>query len=251
MSREAPWIALSVDWADSDMFADATDGERLAWICLLCEAKRSGRGGRLSFRKSALQRHYDLSERAVSGMVERAQKCGAVQIDGDTLTICNWKVYQHRTWDRDRRDYPDLPETRKMLTTSTITNNHNQEQKENTCAASAAESVSQPKPRARDPIWDTMAEIYYPSGVAKSQFTNLGRIVRDLKQKGATADEIRVRSARIRKFSGEQFDTANGLLNNWDRYAHDPRPAAQTQFVIPTISQTVDEAFRRAEANQR
>jgi hypothetical protein len=105
MSAEAPWVAWAVDWDESEMFEpmpqhgmpdDATDGERLAWVCLVCDAKKKGRGGRLKLRKSVFQRDHKLSARAVDGMLKRAQKCGAVEIHEDSVTISNWRTYQDK-----------------------------------------------------------------------------------------------------------------------------------------------------------
>lgn len=105
MSAEAPWIALAVDWDESQMWEalpehgikkEATDGERLAWICLVCEAKKKGRGGRVSIRKSVFQRAHRLSARSVDGMLHRAQKCGAILISGESITLCGWATYQDK-----------------------------------------------------------------------------------------------------------------------------------------------------------
>ena len=97
MSVSAPWIALSIDWMDSDLFdGGATDGERLAWVYLLCHAKAQGRAGVVRVRKSAFIRQYQVSERAFDGIVEKAQKCGSITVDGDTIHICNWPKYQHK-----------------------------------------------------------------------------------------------------------------------------------------------------------
>lgn len=94
MSTTAPWIAIAIDWMDSDMFDDATPAARLAWVCLLCHAKSSGRGGRVVVRKNAFLRRYQLSERALTDMLAAAQKCGAITVEGETVTVCNWRAYQ-------------------------------------------------------------------------------------------------------------------------------------------------------------
>jgi hypothetical protein len=94
MSKTAPWFAVAADWIDSEMFDDSTMGERLAWICLLTHMKAVGRGGRAKLNKKAFVRRYDLTERAVSGMLDFAQNCGAIEITDSIVTICNWKGYQ-------------------------------------------------------------------------------------------------------------------------------------------------------------
>lgn len=94
MSTTAPWLALAADWMDSDMFDDASQSERLAWVCLLCHVKTMGRAGRAKTRADTFKRTYRLSARAVNGMMARAQKCGSITIDGDVVTVCNWRAYQ-------------------------------------------------------------------------------------------------------------------------------------------------------------
>ncbi len=103
MSTTAPWLALACDWMDSEMFDGATDGERLAWVCLLCYVKSHGRAGKAKVRGITLQRRYELSERSVSGMLKRAQKCAAITIDEGCITVCNWRVYQDRKYAAEHR----------------------------------------------------------------------------------------------------------------------------------------------------
>lgn len=111
VSTDAPWLALSVDWQDSAMLDDATHGERLAWVCLLCHAKSQGRGGRVRLRKNAFQTAYRLSERAVMGMLERAQKCAAIEVNGDFISLCNWGSYQGKADSKKYRESCRIPET--------------------------------------------------------------------------------------------------------------------------------------------
>lgn len=121
MSATAPWIALSIDWHESDMFdEEATDGERLAWICLLCHAKAYGRGGRVRVRKSALAATYRLSMRAVEGMLARAQKCGSITIDEEAVTIANWGVYQWKAARSGGSVPEEKPEKRKKSPTNVL-----------------------------------------------------------------------------------------------------------------------------------
>lgn len=100
VTSEAPWLALASDWMDSEMFDDATDNERLAWIMLLCYAKERGRSGRVRFRTCSLARHYKMSVNAIQGMLHKAKMFGAVTIDGDLITICNWRDYQDKNRSR-------------------------------------------------------------------------------------------------------------------------------------------------------
>lgn len=94
MSKVAPWLALSVDWQDSEMFDDAPHGVRLAWICLLCLVKAQGRAGKVRFRGKAFAENYRLSIESVDELLECTGRAGAVVVEGDLLTVVNWKAYQ-------------------------------------------------------------------------------------------------------------------------------------------------------------
>ena len=94
MSKVAPWLALSTDWQDSEMFDDAPHGVRLAWICLLCFVKAQGRAGRARFRGKKFAENYRLSIEVVDEMLARAGMAEAVLIEGDSVTVVNWKSYQ-------------------------------------------------------------------------------------------------------------------------------------------------------------
>lgn len=92
-------------------------GERLAWVCLMCDAKRKGRGGKVSIRKSVFQKHHRLTGRAVDGMLHRAQKCGAIEINGDFITLCNWRTYQQKMGGARPPDLPDSPKIQESAPT--------------------------------------------------------------------------------------------------------------------------------------
>lgn len=94
MSTIAPWIALAIDWQDSEMFDGSTHGERLAWVCLLCHAKAQGRAGKVRFRDKKFAADYCLTAQAIDGMLTRATKCGAAIRQDDQITVVNWKAYQ-------------------------------------------------------------------------------------------------------------------------------------------------------------
>lgn len=76
------------------MFDDAPHGARLAWICLLCFAKAQGRAGKVRFRGKAFAENYRLSMESVDELLARAGKAGAVTVEGDMITVVNWKCYQ-------------------------------------------------------------------------------------------------------------------------------------------------------------
>ena len=77
--------------------------------------------------------------------------------------------------------------------------------------------------RKPDPIWDTVAELWYPSGVPKSQTNAVGRIVSDLKSLGATRQTLLERRSRmIAAWTPKGVEcTARALVNHWDRFSKD------------------------------
>lgn len=232
MSSTAPWIALSIDWHESDMFDDeATDGERLAWICLLCHAKAYGRGGRVRVRKSALAATYRLSMRSVEGMLARAQKCGSITIDDEAVTIVNWGTYQ---WKASRSGGGDSsPSPGKRTNDTTIQDNTGQDNTGQNYPPSPPEGgkgkrTRKPKSppvegeptkpaRPPDPIWDTVVEIFHPSGLPETARARVGQAVKDFKAKGATPDDIRTRY----QHAVAEWPTVGpeGVLKHWDRLA--------------------------------
>lgn len=94
MSKVAPWLALSIDWQESEMFDDAPHGVRLAWVCLLCFVKAQGRAGKARFRGKAFAENYRLSMESIDELLARAGKAGAVVAEDGYLTVVNWKSYQ-------------------------------------------------------------------------------------------------------------------------------------------------------------
>ncbi len=74
------------------------------------------------------------------------------------------------------------------------------------------------KPREPDPIWDTVEELYFGGHVVEGQKKRCGRLVRFLKSKGATAEEIRSRRQRLVDAWGAEKDTVNSLETHWDKF---------------------------------
>ncbi len=74
--------------------------------------------------------------------------------------------------------------------------------------------------RVRNEIWDAVCEVFKLDPVTKAEQKKIGGIVRDLKLKGATPDEIRIRAERYRVlYPGPRFFTATAVLAHWDRLA--------------------------------
>ena len=83
------------------------------------------------------------------------------------------------------------------------------------CVMEAAER----KPREPNPIWDTVVAMWYPEGVPTSQRKAVGRIFADLKELGATPDEIRRRHAEHVAKWPEMTCTARSVVKNWGLFA--------------------------------
>lgn len=95
MSTTAPWIALAIDWHESEMFKDANNGERLAWLFLLQFVKAQGRAGKVKLRDKVFADKYRISVDAVNGMLAMARADGAVTVDDEgVVTVVNWRRYQ-------------------------------------------------------------------------------------------------------------------------------------------------------------
>lgn len=74
----------------------------------------------------------------------------------------------------------------------------------------------------RDEVWDALIEEIYgddPPTLTKTERGRLNAAVRDLKAVGATADDVRSRSAAYRRAWPDVEFTATGLVANWNRFA--------------------------------
>ena len=83
----------------------------------------------------------------------------------------------------------------------------------------------EPKPRARDPIWDAVCAEWGLSPERPSEKTRVGRLVRDLKIKGAAPDDIAAVRERYVAEWPEAADTPEAILKHWDRFSHVPSVA--------------------------
>ncbi len=89
---------------------------------------------------------------------------------------------------------------------------------------SAAPEAPTP-PRARNAVWDAVADRWFGGNVAKPHAKRVGKVVRDLIELDATPDEINARADRISASWGSEKSTPESLVKHWHQFAHDPRPA--------------------------
>lgn len=164
MSKTAPWLAISVDTFDSEMFDDSAMGIRLAWVCLLMHAKAQGRAGKVRFRDKAFANQYRLNSESVSEMLVRAEAAGAIARQGDVVIVANWKSYQdpgRRTRDGNDQEQKDLGENGTHFTKTPATRDQRPE-------------TNQRSPSTKRPETGTAQADSGSSGrLGKSSFVNL------------------------------------------------------------------------------
>ncbi len=79
-------IRLRVDWSDHEIFDDASEGERLAWVYLLCYVSpRSQR--RRNFDLDEFRVRFRLDHACTQGIIERAWKAKLITMKNGTLYV--------------------------------------------------------------------------------------------------------------------------------------------------------------------
>ena len=88
-----------------------------------------------------------------------------------------------------------------------------------------------PRKRAPDPIWDTVAELFFGGTVAPPDYTHVGKIVKAMKEHGAIPAEIR-RRRDLYLFRWPNVScTADALLKHWSHLgAPDPPKVFKNAF---------------------
>lgn len=72
--------------------------------------------------------------------------------------------------------------------------------------------------RARNPIWDAVVEAFGLHPATKADNARMGRIVADLKAKGAMPEAVGERLARYRQTWPNMEATPEALVKHWDRF---------------------------------
>lgn len=159
MSKVAPWISLSIDWQDSEMFDDSSHGVRLAWVCLLCFAKAQGRAGKVRFRGKKFAEDYHLGMEVVEELLQRASRDGAIQVEGDYVIVVNWKSYQDP---RARSVDCSKHKPRKHVTSKRA---HFSKSAKNSATHHPPPSTHHPPPPPKAD-WEGVEEVLFSHGVA-------------------------------------------------------------------------------------
>lgn len=160
MSKVAPWLSLSIDWQDSEMFDGASHGVRLAWICLLCFVKAQGRAGKVRFRDKVFAEKYRLAIESVNELLERTGRDGAVVVEGDYVTVVNWKSYQDpRARSKDCSKHKPRKHARSKR-------RHFSETYKNDATHHPPPSTHHPPPPSDG--WEGVEEVLFGHGIAKA-----------------------------------------------------------------------------------
>ncbi len=88
-------------------------------------------------------------------------------------------------------------------------------------------------PRQPDPLWDTVAALWFGGTVARPHATRAGKLVRDLRDLGATPDEVRLRHERYRTTWPKATASGEALIKHWHNFS-EPLGALDMPLVEPT-----------------
>jgi hypothetical protein len=83
----------------------------------------------------------------------------------------------------------------------------------------------------QDTVWEAVARIWFEGRVPVSQTTRVGKIVRDLKEVGATAEEIDRRLGRYRAEWPDVAATPEAVVKHWSEFSD-----AKTAVVNPSVA---------------
>ncbi len=80
-----------------------------------------------------------------------------------------------------------------------------------------------------NPIWDALAEVLHYQPTTKPESSKWGKAIRDLREAGATAAEVRQRAARYVARYGDDKLTINAIVTHWSEFGPGvptPKPRA-------------------------
>lgn len=88
-------MRLNIDFDDSDWVDSLSAESQLAWIKLLCHAKRDGSRGKVRVLGSTrAASKWKVKPKSVTDMIAAAIADGALVIENDTWIVTKWAVYQ-------------------------------------------------------------------------------------------------------------------------------------------------------------
>lgn len=159
-----------------------------------------------------------------------ASKCGFVTTSHDKSRLVT-QAASDLTSDNTRIPNHTTPNVTKRNQTNSLPS---------AADAAPAEKVKpkpEKKPREPSPLWDTLAEAFFPSGVSKSDGSRLGKVVQALKAKSATPEQIRERIEAYPKVMPGGRDcllTLEALEKHWDRLIP-PKPGPSSDGITQAM----------------
>lgn len=224
------------------------------WVNLLCLANRTDRDGALpSPEDCAFALRLDLATFTahVGELIER----GLIDAAGDDLAPHNWegrqkrsdnvtaRVQRHREHKKQSETLPErsgnaLDKTRIEKTRAEKTRVESVTPPAAGARAAAREqaapsiAVVTPVPKPKDaparanPHWDALVSGIGVAPTTSQERSRYGKVVRELRDLGATPDDILARCANYRARWPEMDLTPEALVNHWSRMEHPPPPRA-------------------------
>lgn len=248
MSRSL-YVKLEVDYADNPRIAQAGEAAEIAYIRILCLCKKTHSDGLVT--QEQLKR---LGLPRLGQRLKRLCEVGVLEQRGRDFVVTGWlqRNVSRVTLDRistEKRHSGRIgghrsaqvrwgAEPSESKQSAYTEDKHYKEkdkdkEKELPCSLPAA---SKPE-RASDPLFETVAEVCEIDwhNLTRSARGSLGKAVAELRQAGATPDEVLVRSRRYREEWPDAELTPLALAKHWPRFAaprkRTPAPSSNLQAV--------------------
>ena len=106
------------------------------------------------------------------------------------------------------------------------------------------------KTRARNEIWDAVLKVFNMTDLSKSSNTRIGKVVRDLKARHATPEQILARKKRYQEMWPKMACTPEAVEKFWDDlvtkdYKQDPALRQRREQYAKERERQADEWYRQ------
>jgi len=172
----------------------------------------------------------DIDQMSAPGIGKDMEQVGWASSDGG-VTFYNFKTYNVPLSNAERqkqyrgRALQPVTKSNDDTVTSALPEEKRKEKKR-TKNKPSAKITSREKlsniPHLSDPIGIAITEAFKLTPQTKSEFSSLGKIVKDLRSKLATPDEIQLRISRWNMWFPNAHLTEHALLKHWDRLGNKP-----------------------------
>ena len=232
------------DWMKDPELSRCSQAARGVWmdmLCLMFECESRGvlasNGEAWTDEEVACSLRGDhtvnlhcIQELIVKGVARRREGDGAIsssRMVQDELERQRWREVKQKARAGTITQCPEKVPRKSRRSSSSSSSSDEEKPKKislaNQKVCTPTGNVKTKKSKAPNPLWDVLAELFYPSGVAPGQRKHVGALVRDFKAKNATPEEIQKRADRYRRAWPDMSCTANALLEHWDEFAPKPR----------------------------